>query len=152
MKNRHGKIISLRSEQVGIFNSVTYSQTEIIQEIKDFYTKLFKITSTKSSDSCTEFLNDINLPRITQQHKDFFNKPLTLAELENSIKNSQNGKKSRKRWSYKRVLYSLLEKYFELVICKSYWWKTKRSPLPLSKASNHKTSWEKKGLKQFYHS
>ena len=72
--------------------SVTYSQTEIIQEIKDFYTKLFKRTSTKSSDSCTEFLNNLNLPRITQQHKDFFNKPLTLAELENSIKNSQNGK------------------------------------------------------------
>ena len=67
-------------------------QQKITSGIKDYYTNLFKRTSSKSSDSCKQFLLNLNLPSLTQEQKYFLNKPLTLSELEFSIKNSQNGK------------------------------------------------------------
>ena len=68
------------------------NQQKISKCIKKFYSNLFKRTSSKTFDSCKQFLQNINLPCITQTQKDFLNRPLTLRELELSIKNSQNGK------------------------------------------------------------
>ena len=65
------------------------NQQKISKCIKKFYSNLFKRTSSKTFDSCKQFLQNINLPCITQTQKDFLNRPLTLRELELSI-NTKN--------------------------------------------------------------
>ena len=71
------------------------------------------------------------------------NKPLTLAELENSIKNSQNGKSPGNN-GLTIEFYIVFWRNISNLLLKVLLIEKKRSPLPLSKASNHKTSWEKK--------
>ena len=65
---------------------------DISKRIKNFYSKLFTRTSSKSIDDCKQFLQNYNLPQLSQEQKDWLNRPLTLDELKLAIKNSQNGK------------------------------------------------------------
>ena len=65
---------------------------EIVKGIKSHFTDLFDRKSTKNNDQCTQFLQGLNISQLSAEHKEFLNKPLSIEELQNSIKNSQNGK------------------------------------------------------------
>ena len=60
--------------------------------IKDFYSNLYTRKSSKTIDQCKQFLQQIDLPSLSEIQNEILNKPLTLRELEISIKNSHNGK------------------------------------------------------------
>ena len=51
------------------FENQIKSQQKITKEIKKFYSNLFKRTSTKTSDACKMFLQNLNLPSLTQEQK-----------------------------------------------------------------------------------
>ena len=74
-------------------NSVetTNGQT-IIKEIKKFYEKLYSTSTSETPQSCSQFLEDINLPTLTAEEINFLNQPITIEDLESSIKKSKNGK------------------------------------------------------------
>ena len=68
------------------------SNKEISIAIKDFYSKLYKRKSTKTINDCKQFLQQIQLPALSDIQNEILKKPLTKRELEISLKNSQNGK------------------------------------------------------------
>ena len=68
------------------------SNKEITSAIKDFYSNLYKRKSTKTINECKQFLQQIQLPALSDIQNEILKKPLTKRELEISLKNSQNGK------------------------------------------------------------
>jgi len=72
--------------------NITKSNEEIRNCIKKFYTNLFKRKSTKTFDSCKEFLQQQPLPHLSFAQNEIKKKTLTIRELEVSLKNSHNGK------------------------------------------------------------
>lgn len=65
---------------------------DILINIKKFFANLFERKSNKSFEQCQSFLRDMTLPLVTEQQNEILKKPLSIDELENSIKNSDNGK------------------------------------------------------------
>ena len=45
-----------------------------------------------SVDDCQKFLKNLTLPKVSHELNEMLKKPLTILELEEAIKNSQNGK------------------------------------------------------------
>ena len=73
-------------------DSEIVNQKQIINEIKDFYSKLFKKRENQTPKNCDEFLEEMNLPRITDELNENLKKPLALNELKDAIKTSVKGK------------------------------------------------------------
>ena len=64
----------------------------ISKEIRNFYSKLFKKMGTKTNSECLEFLNNIDLPMVSDELNEILKKPLSLSEIEDAIKSSVSGK------------------------------------------------------------
>ena len=65
---------------------------QIANQIKVFYSSLFSRKSQLSSDECKQFLENLKLPKVSHELNEMLKNPLTITELEEAIKNSQNGK------------------------------------------------------------
>ena len=59
---------------------------EIVKGIKSHFTDLFDRKSTKNNDQCTQFLQGLNIPQLSAEHKEFLNKPLSIEELQIRLK------------------------------------------------------------------
>ena len=70
---------------------ITNTQT-ITNEIKKFYSSLYSTSTSETTDTCLRYLDGVELPTLTDQEIVFLNRPITLEDLKNSIKNSKNGK------------------------------------------------------------
>ena len=60
---------------------------EIKNEIKNFYSNLFKRNSTLSVEQCLQFLDNIELPFLTPAQNEKLRKPLSITEIEYALKN-----------------------------------------------------------------
>ena len=67
-------------------------QKDILNEIHDFYSNLFSRKICKSEDECLNFINFLQIPTISEQHKIDCDKPLTVEDLEDSLFNMSVGK------------------------------------------------------------
>ena len=65
---------------------------QIANQIKVFYSSLFSRKSQMSAEDCQKFLKNLTLPKVSHELNEMLKKPLTILELEEAIKNSQNGK------------------------------------------------------------
>ena len=65
---------------------------KVSNEIKTFYSRLFKRYSNRTQAECKEFLDNIDLPKVTNDQNEMLKKQLTLEELELAIKSSDNGR------------------------------------------------------------
>ena len=63
-----------------------------MKEIHSFYSTLFDRKISKSRAQCLTFLNSMDIPRISDQHKDDCEKNLTVDELKNSLLPMSGGK------------------------------------------------------------
>ena len=89
----HNTIKLLASDsQASESETIITDPKEICFKIKNFFTNLFERKSDKSLESCQNFLRNIPLPSVNAMQNEILKKPLSIEELENSIKNSQNGK------------------------------------------------------------
>ena len=74
-------------------NSVETTQKEkILYEIENFYKKLYSKATEVSVETCDQFLGNIDLPILSLEEIDFLNTPITIQDLFESIKKSDNGK------------------------------------------------------------
>ena len=60
-------------------------QKGILNEIHDFYSSLFCRKISKSEEECLTFLNSLQIPIVSLQHKNDCEKPLTVEDLEKSL-------------------------------------------------------------------
>ena len=82
-------------------------QTCILNHIKDFYEALFKKREQKTTAEIKDFLNVIDVPKLSEDQVKLCEEDLTEKDLYNSLKSMQNDI-SRKRWLVKRILRILL--------------------------------------------
>ena len=66
-------------------NADITDHNEILKEIHSFYSTLFDRKISKSRAQCLTFLNSMDIPRISDQHKDDCEKNLTVDDLKNSL-------------------------------------------------------------------
>ena len=59
---------------------------------KGLYTNLYKTETDFDESVCREYLDKLELPRITQMDKDSLEAPLSLEELHEALKSLQKGK------------------------------------------------------------
>ena len=80
---------------VSIQNSAgkpTQSPVEINQIFKDFYAKLYSSENDPLQTDINRFLNNINLPKLTQKQQLMLDSPITDIELEKALKLMPNNK------------------------------------------------------------
>ncbi len=71
-----------------------------INEIfKGFYTNLYKAETDFDEPICKQYLDKLELPRISQMDKEYLEAPLSLEELHVSLKKSSIGQIAGSRWS-----------------------------------------------------
>ena len=68
------------------------TMTNVWRHIDDFYSKLFKKRENQTPKNCEDFLENLNLPKITNELNENLKKPLTLEELKDALKTSVKGK------------------------------------------------------------
>ena len=68
------------------------SNNNVLVELENFYSKLFSKTVKKTEAQCSSFLNTINIPSISEEHKILCEKELTLEDLSNSLLKMDSGK------------------------------------------------------------
>ena len=73
-------------------NSDITDQNDILKELHVFYSTLFKRKIDKSKAECLTFLNSLQIPRISDQHKVDCEQELTVGDLENSLFSMSGGK------------------------------------------------------------
>ena len=61
-------------------------------KLKKNYKKLYSKASEKSVEECEQFLGNIDLPTLSSEEINSLNKPITINDLSESIKKSNNGK------------------------------------------------------------
>ena len=67
-------------------------KNDILGNIHEFYSNLFKRTSDKTDDQCDIFLRDIDVPNISNQHMLLCENDISLDELKNTLFSMTNGK------------------------------------------------------------
>ena len=65
---------------------------EILSELHDFYSNLFNRKIDKSKSDCVAFLNTLQIPKISNQHKEDCDRALTVEDLKNSLISMSGGK------------------------------------------------------------
>ena len=64
----------------------------ILTDLHKFYSELFSKKVTKSEQECSDFLDTINIPSISEDHKILCDKILSIDDLSTSLKNMNSGK------------------------------------------------------------
>ena len=67
-------------------------QNEVLGHIKHFYSITFSCSQSKSQNECVSFLDRVNLAKISSSDKIELDKPLTIDEMTNALKNMENSK------------------------------------------------------------
>lgn len=65
---------------------------EINAEFRNFYSNLYSSELSLNMSKCSEFLENLNLPSITQEEEPKLESPITLDELKNAVLNMKRGK------------------------------------------------------------
>ena len=65
---------------------------EINKTFLDFYTNLYSTTNSPNQDDINSFLNNINLPQLTEDQINSLEKPFTITEFHNALKLMPNNK------------------------------------------------------------
>ena len=65
---------------------------DILKELHDFYSTLFDRKISKSSSECMSFLNSLQVPLISDQHKAECDQELTIDDLKDSLFSMSGGK------------------------------------------------------------
>ncbi len=73
-------------------DQVTTNPVAINDIFKGFYTNLYKAETDFDEPICKQYLDKLELPRISQMDKESLEAPLSLEELHVSLKSLQNGK------------------------------------------------------------
>ncbi len=73
-------------------NQVTTNPVPINDMFKGFYTNLYKAETDFDEPICKQYLDKLELPRISQMDKESLEAPLSMEELHVSLKNLQKGK------------------------------------------------------------
>ncbi len=73
-------------------DQVTTNPVAINEIFKGFYTNLYKAKTDFDEPICKQYLDKLELPRISQMGKESLEAPLSLEELHVSLKSLQKGK------------------------------------------------------------
>ena len=65
---------------------------DVVNEIRRFYSNLFKLQKNQTKEKCDEFLDTLDLPRISNDANEILKKSLTINELKEVLKTSVKGK------------------------------------------------------------
>ena len=65
---------------------------DVVNEIRRFYSNLFKLQKNQTIEKCDEFLDTLDLPRISNDANEILKKSLTINELKEVLKTSVKGK------------------------------------------------------------
>ncbi len=85
-----------------LHNQVTTNPVAINEIFKGFYTNLYKAETDFDEPICKQYLDKLELPRISQMDKKSLEAPLSLEELHVALKSLQKGKSpglDGPRWS-----------------------------------------------------
>ena len=95
------------------------SNNNVLVELENFYSKLFSKTVKKTEAECSSFLNTINIPSISEEHKILCEKELTLEDLSTSLFKMDSGKSPGNdgltagfyKFFWDHIKYTLYESY-----------------------------------------
>ncbi|XP_063799964.1 msx2-interacting protein [Pseudophryne corroboree] len=107
--NKPGKLLAraLQAQRAASFISkvkshtgtTQHTTTEIAAAFRHYYTQLYNLRGPKEADpdlsrkaSIAEFLREINFPTLTPEEVESLENPYTLAELEEAVKTTPNGR------------------------------------------------------------
>ena len=63
------------------------------KELQSFYSTLYSSNFTaESKQACSSFLDDLDIPRLSEQHKDVLDRPISKAELLLTLKSMHHNK------------------------------------------------------------
>ena len=65
---------------------------DILKEIRDFYKKLFTKNKTEPESACMQFLNELNMPKLSNQDRDSCDEELTIEDLKESLLSMEGGR------------------------------------------------------------
>ena len=77
---------------VGKNGSDINDHNEILKELHDFYSSLFDRKIDKTKSDCETFLNTLQIPVISDQHKHDCEKDISVEDLKNSLFSMSGGK------------------------------------------------------------
>ena len=80
---------------------------DINTAFKNFYSELYKSEILLDKNKCATYLQDLELPSLTQEDAERLGEPITLTELRGAIAGMKMGK-SGMGWDSPRVLSHLL--------------------------------------------
>ena len=86
-RGENGTVKKLVKGDTDISNS-----DDILEELHSFYSNLFARKISKTESECNNFLDSLNIPTISEQHKLDCEKALSLEDLENSLFKMSIGK------------------------------------------------------------
>ena len=66
--------------------------SNIMLEMKTFYSKLYKKTSVKTEEECLQYLSNLSTPVLTEDEKSLCEGKLTLNECWEALNSMKNGK------------------------------------------------------------
>ena len=90
LEKRIGENSTLKKVVKG--NSELTDSKSILNELHDFYSDLFNRKITKTSTDCNTFLDSLDIPRISNEHKLSCDKALSIEELDDCIFSMSKGK------------------------------------------------------------
>ena len=72
-------------------NADITDHNDILNELHDFYSSLFDRKVNKSKAECMTFLNSLQVPLISDEHKVICDQELTIEDLKNSLLSMSGG-------------------------------------------------------------
>ena len=92
LENRSWQKKNINKLKDNINNLITDSK-DILNNIHDFYSKLYSVpNNTFSNDACETYLNNITIPELQEDDKQFLETPLSKSELFNVVKSMKLNK------------------------------------------------------------
>ena len=73
-------------------NKEVCDSKHILTELHKFYSNLFERKREVTPETCKQFLDTINVPKILNEHKEKSNMPITLVELTENLFRMNGGK------------------------------------------------------------
>ncbi len=86
-KQKISNITAIRSQE-----ALLSDPKEINAEFCSYYASLYSSEVSLEKDKCYSFLNNLELPSLTQEEANYLSRPITLTELYKGIKGMKKGK------------------------------------------------------------